>query len=167
MELAFSLGSNLGDRFALMRQARDALAARAVPNSLIQSALYETEPVGVKPEYAELHFLNAVVVIESPESADTWLRALAQIEHILGRVRGDDRYEPRTIDIDILYAGDQCIGSGGLIVPHPRWAERRFVVEPLADVRPDLVLPGQEITVREVLDRLPRGETLVRVATEW
>lgn len=167
MEIAFSLGSNLGDRLALMQQARDALVARALPGSAAQSSLYETEPVGVKPEYASLSFLNAVIAFDTEETAEAWLQTLAGIEQTLGRVRIEDRYAPRTIDIDILYAGDQCIGSGGLIVPHPRWAERRFVVEPLAEIRPDLVLPGRRLTVREILCRLPEGETLERVATEW
>ena len=167
MEIAFSLGSNLGDRLALMQAARDAIAARAVPGSARQSSMYETEPVGVKPEYASLAFLNAVLVVETEETAATWLRTLAEIEQTLGRVRTEDRYAPRTIDIDILYAGTHCIGSGGLVVPHPRWTERRFVLEPLAEVRPDLVLPGQHRTVREILDRLPPGASLQRVAAEW
>lgn len=167
MEIAFSLGSNLGDRLALMQQARDALATRAVTGSSVQSSVYETEPVGVKPEYAGLRFLNAVVVVETGESAEAWLQALAGIEQRLGRVRTEDRYAPRTIDIDILYAGDHCIGSGGLTVPHPRWAERRFVVEPLAEVRPHLVLPGEKRTVLEILDGLPKAESLQRLATAW
>ena len=84
----------------------------------------------------------------------------------MGRHRGLDRFAPRAIDIDIIYVGDVHIESGGLVVPHPRWMERRFVVQPLADVRPDLFLPGAGRVVREVLGQL-KGEAVTRLDRSW
>ena len=79
-----------------------------------------------------------------------------------------DRNAPRTIDIDILYAGKTCIDSGGLLVPHPRWAGRRFVVEPLAEIRPELILPGAKQTVAEIVKNLPDDdETCGRMNDTW
>jgi 2-amino-4-hydroxy-6-hydroxymethyldihydropteridine diphosphokinase len=120
--------------------------------------VYETEPVGVKEAYRELEFLNAVIVLESPYDARAWLARIKSIESAMGRVREEDRNAPRPIDIDILYADRQCIDDRGLTVPHPRWARRRFVLRPLADVRPDLTLPGMDRTVADVLASLPPGE---------
>ncbi len=163
MESGFSLGSNLGDRRAALAAARDALRATPGARLLAQSPIYETTPVGVRPEYRDLAFYNAVVLVESDRDAAAWLQRVETVERALGRVRGPDRFAPRPIDIDLLYCGDACIDSGGLVVPHPRWAERRFVVQPLADVRPDLVLPGAARTVREVLDGLA-GDEAARIA---
>lgn len=85
----------------------------------------------------------------------------------MGRVRTGDRNAPRIIDIDILYAGDFIVHEPGLVLPHPRWAEREFVVQPLADVRPDLVLPGTGSKVREVLEAVKGTGGVVRVGGEW
>ena len=167
MEYGFSLGSNLGDRLAHLSAARRALLATPGATLLAASPVYETEPVGVKAEFAHLAFLNAVLVLDSPASPDAWLRRVHEIEYSLGRVRGEDRYAPRHIDVDILYASASCVDSGGLSIPHPRWAKRRFVVQPLADVRPDLTLPGLERTVAEVLAALPPGEAVARFANDW
>ena len=163
MESGFSLGSNLGDRRAALAAARDALRATPGARLLAQSPIYETTPVGVRPEYRDLAFYNAVVLVESDRDAAAWLQRVETVERALGRVRGPDRFAPRPIDIDLLYCGDACIDSGGLVVPHPRWAERRFVVQPLADVRPDLVLPGAARSVREVLAGLT-GDEAARIA---
>lgn len=167
MELGFSLGSNLGDRLAYLRDARQALLAFPGTGLLAQSPVYETEPVGVKPEYAEMPYLNAVLVVESEDPAQVWLERLGQIETALGRVRTGDRFAPRTIDIDILYAGDEVIDSGGLVVPHPRWATRRFVLQPLADLRPQLVLPGSGQCVEAILRQLPPGEKVRKLGGTW
>jgi 2-amino-4-hydroxy-6-hydroxymethyldihydropteridine diphosphokinase len=158
MEIGFSLGSNEGDVVAHMREAKRHLLMQPGVTFLAQSPLYETEPVDVAPEYVHLRFMNAVLVVESEAGAGEWLARLHDIEHAMGRRRGADRNAPRPIDIDILYAGAACIDSGGLEVPHPRWAKRRFVVQPLADVRPDLVLPGTNRTVSAILADLIGGE---------
>jgi 2-amino-4-hydroxy-6-hydroxymethyldihydropteridine diphosphokinase len=167
-EIAFSLGSNLGDRLANLREARRRIFAAPDARPAAQSPVYETEPVGVKPEYRDLRFLNAVLAVESDRPAEDWLETAAAIEREMGRARTADRCAPRPIDIDILYAGGRVLDGARLTVPHPRWAERRFVVRPLADIRPDLVLPGGARTVAEVLAALPDPPESVRLfAREW
>lgn len=169
METGFCLGSNMGDRLAALKRARDAMLERGGAKLAAQSPIYETEPVGVRPEYRDKPFLNAVVIIESDLPAGEWLHIAQGVERRLGRIRTDDRTAPRTVDIDILYHGSDYLESGILIVPHPRWAERRFVVQPLADVRPDLVLPESSYSVRDVLAALPPGEQVTRLleADAW
>ena len=166
-EIGFGLGSNLGERAATLSRAKERILERPQARLSAQSSLYEAEPVGVQDQHRDKSFLNAVLIIESSWPVEPWLARLAEIEDALGRVRTADRFAPRTVDIDILYAGRTCIDSGGLVVPHPRWAGRRFVVEPLAEVRPDLILPGAGATVREILDLLPGGEACVRLDTPW
>jgi 2-amino-4-hydroxy-6-hydroxymethyldihydropteridine diphosphokinase len=167
MEFGLSLGSNLGDRVAHLRLAHQTILAIPGVRAVAHSLLYETEPVDVSPQYAEMKFLNAVLIMDSDEDAQTWLKRLNNIETELGRVRTDDKNAPRTIDIDILYAGDQCIDSGGLIVPHPRWATRRFVLQPLSDVRGDMILPGQTASVAHILSALESDEELTLVEEDW
>ena len=167
-ELGFSLGSNLGDRVANLALARRRILECGDARELGRSPLYETEPVGVKPEYQHLKFINAVLVIESRQSPRDWLAHIARLETELGRSRDvSDRFAPRDIDIDLIFAGGAMIDSGGLTVPHQRWAVRRFVVQPLADVRPGLVLPGDRRTVSEVLASLPGAEELQRLDQDW
>jgi 2-amino-4-hydroxy-6-hydroxymethyldihydropteridine diphosphokinase len=167
MEIGFSLGSNLGDRQAHLAAARQRILDERDTTLLACSPLYETDPVGVLEEYRDLMFLNAVLIVDSPADAREWLSRVGRIEDALGRVRTNDRNAPRTIDIDILYANDDYIDDGGLTVPHPRWVERLFVVRPLADVRPDLVLTGAGGSVADVLQGLPRDSGVRRLATEW
>jgi|GEM_PF-132066 len=175
MEFGLSLGSNLGDRVAHLRAARERVLAASDATLLAASSLYETEPVGVQEKYAEMKFINAVLIIDSEESAEDWLPWLNEIESELGRVRGEDKNAPRPIDIDILYAGGRCIGSRGtdeeqvdgtLIVPHPRWTQRRFVIEPLAEVRGELILPNQDQTVAELLAE-QEDDPLVKLDIDW
>lgn len=167
MELGISLGSNLGNRVAHLRDARKAINAVDGVSELGHSPIYETDPVDVSPQYQDMMFLNAVLIIQTDETASDWLNRLNTIETHLGRVRDADKNAPRTIDLDILYAGDQCIDSGGLIVPHPRWTTRRFVLQPLADVRGALVLPGQTDSVSTLLANLQSDEKLNRLDDEW
>lgn len=166
MEIGFSLGSNLGDAIGHLSACKRRVLALPDTVLMAQSAVYETEPVGVAAAYAHLNFFNAVLVVESDRSASDWLQELHRIEQAMGRVRTSDRNAPRPIDIDILYAGEAIIDRGDLVVPHPRWAGRRFVVQPLADVRPDLVLPGAGQTVAEVLAGI-EGEQVTRLACDW
>ena len=167
METGFSLGSNLGDRLAHLRAARTRLCALPGVRLLASAPLYETEPVGVKPEFRHLAFLNTVLVCAGDLPPAAWRRATAQIEDELGRVRSADKFAPRTLDIDVLYVGDVCCDDGGLILPHPRWMLRRFVLQPLADVRPDLVLPGATRTVRQIMADLPSGEAVKKFCDAW
>lgn len=167
MELAFSLGSNVGDRLHYLREAKQRVLEWEDTAWTAQSPVYETEPVGVKEQYRDQAYLNSVLVIETEATAELWLHRLQQIEKQLGRSRSDDRYAPRTLDIDILYAGEAMIDSGGLQVPHPRWTQRRFVVQPLVDVRPDKVIPGTGIPVHQVLEELAEDKAVRLFAEEW
>jgi 2-amino-4-hydroxy-6-hydroxymethyldihydropteridine diphosphokinase len=133
-----------------------------------RSSLWETEPVDVKPEFQHLKFINAVLIVESVRHARDWLTCIGEIERGFGRTRpSNDKNAPREIDIDIIFAGDSLIGSGGLIVPHPRWASRRFVVAPLAELQPDRILPGAGGSVAQVLSALPVVEDCLRLDLPW
>jgi 2-amino-4-hydroxy-6-hydroxymethyldihydropteridine diphosphokinase len=131
MEIGFSLGSNMHDRKQLLVQAKHLIGSAPRTQFVEQSPIYETTPVDVKPEYRDMAYLNSVVILESDLPLESWLTYIGKIETNLGRERSADRNAPRPIDIDIIYAGDQIVDGGGLVVPHPRWAERRFVVQPM------------------------------------
>lgn len=138
--------------------------ADARPPVLV-SALYETEPVGCEPNAPR--FYNAVLETGYEASADELLRELRRIEAALGRQAGHTRNTSRKLDLDLLYFGEALVSKTGLELPHPRAHERRFVLEPLNDIRPDLVLPLQSENVASLLRCLPETEPLVRVASRW
>ena len=167
MEIGFSLGSNLYNRKRLLMQAKNLLLSAPRTNFIDQSPIYETTPVDVKPEYQDMTYLNSVVVVESSLPLDSWLSYIGKIELSLGRERTEDRNAPRPIDIDMIYADDHVVESDGLEVPHPRWAERRFVVQPLCDIRPSLVLPEARKSVSEVLGALPIDEGFRVFERRW
>jgi 2-amino-4-hydroxy-6-hydroxymethyldihydropteridine diphosphokinase len=130
------LGSNLGDRERNLREAVERLRKIGVVRL---STLRDTDPVGVADQP---NFLNAVAELSSELPARELLDRLLEIERELGRDRGkEERWGPRTIDLDLLLYGDEVIDEPGLTLPHPRLAERRFVLEPLHELAPDLVLP--------------------------
>ncbi len=155
VEAGLSLGSNIGDRLAHLRNAVQALTQVPGINVLAASPIYETEPVGVKPQYRHMAYLNAVLILSSPLSPEALSECIHRIETDLGRQRQEDRFAPRTIDIDLLYVGNEVRQGRDLTLPHPRWAKRRFVLQPLADVRPTLRIPGSNQTVLEWLHALP------------
>jgi len=134
------LGSNLGDREATLRQAVAAL--REVPGVRIVavSAFRETDPVGFLDQP---RFLNGAAAIETELSPQELLAALLEVERGLGRIRGGERYGPRTVDLDLLVYGDVTLAEPGLEIPHPRLHERRFALEPLAELAPGLEIPGK------------------------
>ncbi len=167
MEAGLSLGSNVGDRLANLVEAKRRIAALSGVKIVAQSPVYETDPVGVKPEYRELKFLNAVIIMECPWHGHECFDRFREIEDEMGRHRTLDRYAPRPMDIDLIYVGELRLQSGGLVLPHPHWHQRRFVVQPLADVRPDLVLPGQAMPVRQILAGLPQEEAVTLFARDW
>lgn len=167
METGFCLGSNMGGRLRLLSQAKMLLLLEPQVSFVDQSPAYETEPVDVRPEYAAMRFLNAVLIVESPYTAEEWLPKIKKVEEVLHRVRTEDRNAPRTIDVDILFCGDQVVDSDLLTVPHPRWAERRFVVQPLADVRPDMVLPGTNSPVAKILAQMPNKDDVRLFSEKW
>ena len=167
MEIGFSLGSNLYNRKRLLMQAKNLLLSAPCTRYVDQSLIYETTPVDVKPEYESMAYLNSVVIVESDLPLESWLSYIGKIEKNLGRERTEDRNAPRPIDIDIIYAGDQIIDGGGLEVPHPRWAERRFVVQPLNDIRPDMILPEKKQPVSVILNSLPKDAGLHVYDERW
>lgn len=168
MEIGFSLGSNLYNRKRLLMQAKNLLLSAPRTSFVDQSPIYETTPVDVKPEYQEMAYLNSILLVESELPLDSWRSYIGKIETMLGRERNeDDRNAPRPIDIDIIYAGDQIVDDGGLVVPHPRWAQRRFVVQPLSDVRPEMVLPETQKPVRDILAVLPPDDGLSVFEEQW
>ena len=132
------LGANLGPREVTLLRAVDLLAAADGVEVVAVSHLRETEPVGVVDQPP---FLNGAVAIDTSLSARELLEVLLEIERALGRVRGE-RWGPRTVDLDLLVYGEETLDEPGLRVPHPRLAERRFALEPLADLDPALAVPG-------------------------
>jgi 2-amino-4-hydroxy-6-hydroxymethyldihydropteridine diphosphokinase len=166
MRAGVALGSNLGERLANLRNARkDVAALPGVLPPLRASAIYETEPVGCEPGAAK--FLNAAIEFGYAGEAPDLMRALAAIERLLGRSARHERNVSRTIDLDLLYFGELEIETAELQLPHPRLTEREFVLRPLADIRPDLILPKQSESVRVLLLRFPDAGAVVRVAGEW
>jgi 2-amino-4-hydroxy-6-hydroxymethyldihydropteridine diphosphokinase len=142
------LGSNLGDREAAITGALDRLAARGF-RATLRSSLWLTEPVGGPPQGL---FLNAVVGGETELSPEALLEACLGTEREMGRVRAE-RNGPRPIDVDILFYGSDRRDVPGLVVPHPRLHERRFVLAPLAEVVPGLVHPVLGLTMADLLAR--------------
>jgi 2-amino-4-hydroxy-6-hydroxymethyldihydropteridine diphosphokinase len=141
------LGANLGDREATIRAALERLDAEEGIEVVRVSLLRETDPVG----YADQPpFLNGVAELETELSPGELLERLLAVERDLGRVRQGPRYGPRTIDLDLLLYGDAVVDEPGLEIPHPRMTERRFVLEPLAELDPDRVVPGRG-RVRDLL----------------
>ena len=134
------LGANLGDRERTLRAAVDALAAEEGVEVVAVSTLRETEPVGVGEQP---RFLNGAVELETTLTARELLDRLLAVEQRFGRVRILGEHGPRTLDLDLLLYGDEVIDEPGLTVPHPRLHERRFVLEPLHELAPDLVVPGR------------------------
>ncbi len=141
------LGSNLGDREHLIRQAAELIGAVRL------SSVIETEPWGYSEQPL---FLNAVAELDTPLTARQLLDHLLDVESCLGRERVGPQWGPRTIDLDLLLFGDKMIDQPGLVVPHPRLTEREFVLRPLAELVPTRNIPGMG-TVQEALAGLSSG----------
>jgi 2-amino-4-hydroxy-6-hydroxymethyldihydropteridine diphosphokinase len=141
MTIAYvGLGANLGDREAMLRSALEQLRTEPGMRVTAVSRFRDTAPVGL---VAQPRFLNAAAAVETELGARQLLGRLLGIERRLGRTREGPRFGPRTIDLDLLLYGDERIDEPGLHVPHPRLHERLFALEPLADLDPNLVVPGQ------------------------
>ena len=144
------LGANLGPREVTLLRAVDLLAAEPEIEVLAVSQLRETDPVG---NVDQPTFLNGAVVVETGFTARDLLDALLRVEQELGRVRDGVHWGPRTIDLDLLVYGDEIVDEPGLRVPHPRLHERRFALEPLVELEPELEIPGAGKAV-ELLEQL-------------
>ncbi len=154
MKACIGLGSNLGDRLAMLRAAREALDGAARMRVLRASRVYETAPVGPGDQGP---YLNAALLIETEWPPRALLGRLLEIERGLGRDRSAAavRWGPRTIDLDLLLAGDLSIEEPGLELPHPRLHERAFVLVPLAEVAPEARHPGLGVRIDELAARAP------------
>ena len=136
MRTFIALGSNQGDRLRYLREAKDSL-----PDVVAVSPVYETEPMGGPGDQPP--YLNCVVQLETDLTPRQLLGIAHRLESAFGRVR-TERWGPRTIDIDILLVGDLTVNEPDLQVPHPRMYERRFVLQPLGDLAPELIPEGIE-----------------------
>lgn len=150
-----SLGSNIGDRAANLNAAIDRL--RVLGEVVAVSSFYETEPVEF---IAQAWFLNCAVALDTEKTPQQLLAGIVDIEQRLGRRRGRKK-GPRIIDLDILLFGNSIVDDPGLTIPHPAMHERRFALEPLAEIAPDALHPVLQQTIRELRDALP-SEPVVR-----
>ena len=152
-----SLGSNVGDRQV---QLQDALAKLAAVGSVVAtSSFYETEPV----EFTrQPWFLNCAIALETNKTPEQLMAAILRIEEEMGRRRVQKK-GPRAIDIDILLFDDTIVDSKELTIPHPAMHQRRFVLEPLAEIAPELLHPVLKKTIGELLDSLPPGQVVKRL----
>jgi 2-amino-4-hydroxy-6-hydroxymethyldihydropteridine diphosphokinase len=165
MRTGVGLGSNLGDRLANLRAAREAIVALdGITPPVVVSPIYETEAVDCEPGAG--NFLNAVIEFNYEGNPESLLARFMRIEKSLGRTREHSRNVSRTIDIDLLYCGKLEIDNEKLQLPHPRLHGRRFVLQPLADIRPELVLPGQTKTIGELLAQTDGSGRVVRVESD-
>ncbi len=171
MRCGIALGSNLGDRLVNLALARDAaLEYDLAGGPLLQASVWKTAPVDCPPGSAA--FYNSVIEIElGPDAAPgDFLARLQKIETGLGRPARAARAPnaPRVIDLDLLYIDDLTRDTRVLTLPHPRLHLRRFVLAPLAEIRPSLILPGLEGTVADLLENLESDETPpIVMAREW
>ena len=153
-----SLGSNLGDREANLRTAIEKLGEFG--NIAAISSFYETEPVEVT---AQPWFLNCAVKLDTEKMPRQLISAILALEQSMGRQRKQQK-GPRTIDIDVLLFGSSVIEIPSLTIPHPHLHERRFVLEPLAEIAPDARHPIYKRSMRELRDALPPGQTVRKLS---
>ncbi len=166
MRTAVALGSNVGDRLENLRAARrQIIDLDDVQPPILSSGIYETEPVDC--ERGASKFLNAVVEFGYDGDSGQLLEQVVRIEESLGRRRDHQKNVSRTIDIDLLYCGDRQIDNERLQIPHPRMHLRKFVLQPLADIRPDLILPNQRKTIRQLLAASDESGDVVRLMKMW
>lgn len=167
LRFGIAFGSNLGDRLANLSAARrQLLAASSSPDSALFSPVFESAPVDCPA--GSKGFYNAVAELELALQPLAALELCQQIETELGRPAVRKRHSPRSIDLDLLYVGSSTVDSERLVIPHPRLAGRRFVLEPLAAIRPELILPRETQAIGDLLQNLFSDEPpLARVTDDW
>lgn len=165
--VGIALGSNLGNRLPHLQVARDMLCKLMPEEALyLQAPVYQSEPVDCPPESPD--FFNTVIEIDYIGTPHQLLEYTQGIEFHLGRGIVYQTNAPRIIDVDILYFGNDTLKGGILTIPHPELTHRRFVLQPLADIRPNLTLPGDHATISEHLHHLDSGEPpLTLVQSDW
>jgi 2-amino-4-hydroxy-6-hydroxymethyldihydropteridine diphosphokinase len=162
MHAFVSLGSNLGNSRRILRDAMARLQDFS-DQPILKSSLWQTSPVDCP--LGSPGFVNAVIGLapRKEETPESLLKKLQDLEMEFGRSHGQIINEPRTLDLDLIAFGAEARISPDLILPHPRVPVRRFVLQPLSEIAPDLILPGQTKTVSELLAGLPTGETVIRL----
>jgi len=161
-----AIGTNLGDREANLQRGFAMLIERVQPVAVLAGGVYETEPVDCAP--GTQAFLNSVIELEAACTPQGMHAHLQAIEQAMGRPSVREKNAPRSLDLDLLYAEDYVSDDPVLIVPHPRLHLRRFVLQPLADIRPDLVLPGHTLSITEHLTALQDDPASVRlIKKDW
>ena len=166
MRTAVALGSNLGDRLENLQAARrQTIQLDEVHPPILSSGIYETDPVDCERDASK--FLNSVVEFDYDGDPGQLLEQLARIEESLGRKRDHQKNVSRIIDIDLLYCGDRQIDNERLQLPHPRMHLRKFVLQPLTDIQPDLILPNQRKTIRQLLAASDESGDVVRLMNTW
>jgi 2-amino-4-hydroxy-6-hydroxymethyldihydropteridine diphosphokinase len=166
MKTAIALGSNIGDRLQNLRRAAEEIRSiLGVIGEPLKSRIYETDPVDSTPDTSP--YLNAVIEIEYDGKPLQLLEELRRIEQALGRPARHPRNASRTIDLDVLHIGDLVLHGDTITLPHPRMTTRRFVLAPLSDIEPALVLPGQQETVAKLLDKLPHEPRADIFSESW
>ena len=151
-----SLGSNIGNRAANLRQAMERL--RDLGTIVAASSLYETDPVEVQQQPM---FLNCALAMKTEFTPRQFLSQILALEQSMGRRRTQLK-GPRTIDIDVVFFGDAVVDTPELTIPHPAMHQRRFVLEPLVEIAPDAIHPVFKRSIRELLGALPKGDGKVR-----
>ncbi len=166
MKVGLALGSNLGDRLVNLQRARDFLVGLAQENCYRQAPLYESAPVDCPT--GSPAFYNSTIEIEFTGTPQGLLKKTQAYEVAHGRDRTLPVNSPREIDIDILYFGEQEVREKNLVIPHPRLAQRRFVLLPLSTMAPERIIKGNGKTVRQLLRELPAGgEAVTFVRQDW
>jgi 2-amino-4-hydroxy-6-hydroxymethyldihydropteridine diphosphokinase len=157
-----ALGSNLGDSRKIILDAMARLRELSV-KPILKSSLWQTTPVDCPPDSPK--FVNAVVTFtpRKDETPDSLLKKLRELEKEFGRTPKKVLNEPRPLDLDLIAFGNETRNSPELILPHPRAHLRKFVLQPLSEIAPELILPGQGRTALELLAGLPGGETVTRI----
>jgi 2-amino-4-hydroxy-6-hydroxymethyldihydropteridine diphosphokinase len=157
-----ALGSNLGDSREIILEALAKLQSFS-DEPVLKSSLWQTTPVNCPPGSPK--FLNAVVgfLPQKNETAESLLKKMRELEKLFGRAPKKIPNEPRPLDLDLIAFGNETRNSPELILPHPRAHLRRFVLQPLGEIAPELVLPGQTKTVLQLLAELSSGETVTRI----
>src|ERR1700757_744948 len=163
MRTGIGLGSNVGDRLAYLREGfRRICSLHTGVGPPLVSSIFETSPIDCAP--GTNSYLNATVEIQFERPAIALLDALLRIEREMGRPSKRPRNAPRTIDLDVLYVGNLILNNPEIIIPHPRLPQRRFVLAPLAEIAPDLILPGHSQSVQELLKQLEDQSSVQRIA---
>jgi 2-amino-4-hydroxy-6-hydroxymethyldihydropteridine diphosphokinase len=162
MRCGIALGSNIENRVTNIRAGcEQSRLLNEVGPPIRTSSIYETAPVDCEP--GTMPFLNAVMEINFTGPPVALLDRLLEIEKAMGRPSKGSRNSPRIIDLDVLYAGNLVLNDPEIIIPHPRMNRRRFVLTPLAEISPDLVLPGQTRSVRSILENLDDPGQVMRL----